>query len=104
MRIAIISVLSSIALLGGCATAGMGHGRMSHEEMMRHCQMMEQHAAAAQPQGTPPASDAMGHGAMSHDGMSHDGMSHEQMMRHCEMMQRQQAAPAAAPPAAPLPH
>ena len=102
MRIAIISVLSSIALLGGCATAGhggMGHGRMSHEEMMRHCQMMEQHAAAAQPQGTPPASDAMGHGAMSHD-----GMSHEQMMRHCEMMQRQQAAPAAAPPAAPLPH
>jgi hypothetical protein len=26
------------------------------------------------------------------------------MMRHCEMMQRQQAAPAAAPPAAPLQH
>lgn len=95
MRIAVISALSSITALGGCATAEMDHGGMSHEEMMRHCQMMEQHRAA-QPQGPAPASGAMDHGAMNHD-----GMSHEEMMRHCEMMQRQQAAPADEQPAAP---
>ena len=75
----------------------MNHGAMSHEEMMRHCQMMEQEAAA-QPPGSPAASGAMDHGAMSHD-----GMSHEEMMRQCETMRRQ-AAPADAQPAAPHQH
>lgn len=98
MRFAVISALSSVALLGGCATAGMDHGAMSHEDMMRHCQMMEQQAAE-QPPGSPAASGAMDRGAMSHD-----GMSHEEMMRQCETMRRQQAAPADAQPDAPHQH
>ena len=44
MRFGIIAALLSAAALSGCATAhGMGYQTMSHEEMMRHCQMMEQH-------------------------------------------------------------
>ena len=98
MRIVLISAFLSIGLLGGCASMGMGHGEMSHEEMMRHCERMQQHAGE-QPPGTPPATGAMDHGAMNHD-----GMTHEEMMRHCEMMQRQQAAPADAQPAPPHQH
>jgi hypothetical protein len=66
----------------------MGHQAMSHEEMMRHCQMMEQH----QGQG--------GHDPAEHDPAQHGGMNHEEMMRHCAEMRAQHAsedAPAAHP-------
>lgn len=86
MRSVIIAALISAAALGGCATAqGMGHSAMSHEEMMRRCQMMEQH------QGRNPA---------QHDPAQHGGMSHGEMMRHCEAMRAQRSgeeAPAAHP-------
>ncbi len=80
MRSGMIALaLLSAAALGGCATAhgmghGMEHGNMSHEEMMRHCQMMEQHQA----QG--------GHNPAEHDPAQHGGMTHEQMMQHCAEM------------------
>ncbi len=75
MRAEMIAALLSAAVLGGCATAhDMEHQTMSHEEMMRHCQMMEQHQA----QG--------GHEATEHDPAQHGGMSHEEMMRHCATM------------------
>src|SRR5690606_2267243 len=44
MRLNWTFALASMAVLGGCATAhGMGHGMMNHEEMMRHCQAMQEH-------------------------------------------------------------
>lgn len=79
MRAGMIATLLSAAALGGCATAqGAQHQTMSHEEMMRHCQMMEQHQA----QG--------GHDPAEHDPAQHGGMSHEEMMRHCAEMRGQQ--------------
>ena len=76
MHAGMIAALLSAAAIGGCATAqGMGHQTMSHEEMMRHCQMMEQHQA----QG--------GHDSVEHDPAQHGGMSHDEMMRHCAEMQ-----------------
>jgi len=79
MRVGLIAALVSAAALGGCATAnGMDHGAMSHDEMMRHCQMMEQHQA----QG--------GHDGAQHDPAQHGGMSHEEMVRHCAMMREHQ--------------
>lgn len=80
MRFGLLTAFSLAAALGGCATAaheGMNHGAMNHEEMMRHCQMMEQHQA----QG--------GHDAAEHDPAQHGGMSHEEMMRHCAEMRAQ---------------
>jgi hypothetical protein len=71
-----MAALASLAVLSGCATAqGMSHGKMSHEEMMRHCQMMQAH----QGEGT-----AAAHA--DHDPAQHGGMSHEEMMRHCAEM------------------
>ena len=82
MRFSLIVALLSVAALSGCATAhGMGHGGMSHEEMMRHCQMMEEH----QPQG--------GHDPAEHDRAQHGGMSHDEMMRQCAVMRDQHGAP-----------
>jgi hypothetical protein len=69
-----MAALAALAVLGGCASAqGMGHGAMNHEEMMRHCQMMQERA---------------GEGAAhaDHDPAQHGGMSHEEMMRHCAEM------------------
>jgi multimeric flavodoxin WrbA len=78
MRSGMIAALFSVATLGGCATGqGMGHQTMSHEEMMRHCQMMEQHQARS------------GHDPAEHDPAQHNGMSHEEMMRHCAEMRGQ---------------
>ncbi|HRE44545.1 MAG TPA: hypothetical protein PKY87_11325 [Terricaulis sp.] len=80
MRSGFIAMLLSAVALGGCAAAqGMGHQTMSHEEMMRHCQMMEQHQA----QG--------GHDSAEHDPARHGGMSHDEMMRHCAEMRAQGA-------------
>jgi hypothetical protein len=99
MRLMSIFALSSLGLLGGCMTlGGMDHSRMSHEQMMQHCQMMaERHQAEAA--GAAPAEAAMDHSAMNHG-----GMNHEEMMRHCEMMRQQQAAPAEAQDAPAAPH
>lgn len=77
MRVALLG------LLGGCATAGMGHG-VSHEEIMRQGQMMEQGQSAQQ---------------ATQQSMT-CGMSREEMVRHCEMMRQRQGAP---PPAQPPP-
>ena len=75
MRIKLIGALLLVGTLASCATApGMEHGGMNHEEMMRHCQMMEQHET--QP----------GQSAMQHNPAEHGGMSHEEMMRHCATM------------------
>ena len=73
MRYRLIAALVAGAALSGCAH-GMGHAEMSHEEMMRHCQMMEQHQAQA------------GQGPAQYDPAQHGGMSHEEMMRHCASM------------------
>jgi hypothetical protein len=96
MRLALISALS-FGVVGGCATVGMGHEGMmqgmTHEEMMRHCQMMEQ-AQQAQPaqQG-------------DQQGATQGGMDHEEMMRRCAMMRQQQAPAIAAPETPPAdPH
>lgn len=79
MRIGWIAALLSAAALSGCSTAnGMSHGAMSHEDMMRHCQMMEEHQA----QG--------GHDGAQHDPGQHGGMSHEEMVRHCATMREHQ--------------
>jgi len=81
MRSEIIATLLSAAVLGGCATTqGMGQQAMSHEEMMQHCRMMEQH----QGQGS--------HDPAGHDPAQHGGMSHEDMMRHCAAMQHDASA------------
>ena len=78
MRSGMIAAFMSAAALGGCATApGMQHGAMSHEEMMRHCQMMDQHQAQS------------GHGPAMHDPAQHGGMSHEEMMQRCAEMRGQ---------------
>ena len=89
MRAGMIGTLLAAAALGGCATAqGAQHQTMSHEEMMRHCQMMEQHQAEG------------GHDPAEHDPAQHGGMSHEEMMRRCAEMRGQQTgeqAPASHP-------
>lgn len=78
MRFGLIATLLATAVLGGCATAqGMGHHGMSHEEMMRHCQMMEQHQASG------------GHDPAEHDPAQHGGMSHQEMVQHCAEMRAQ---------------
>jgi hypothetical protein len=80
MRKNLMATLLLASALAGCATAqGMEHGGMGHAEMMRHCQMMEQHAAEG------------GHNATHHDPAQHGGMSHEEMVRHCAEMRGQQA-------------
>lgn len=85
MRFRLLTAFLSATALSSCATAahvGMGHGSMSHEEMMQHCQMMEQHRGEG-------ARDHAGH-----DPAQHGGVSHEAMMRHCAQMRDQ---PGAAP-------
>jgi hypothetical protein len=78
-----IVALFSAAALGGCATAqGMGRQTMTHEEMMRHCQMMEQHQAHD------------GHDSAEHDPAQRGAMSHDEMMRHCVEMQHDATAQA----------
>jgi hypothetical protein len=73
VRFGVIAALLSATVLGGCATAHVvEHRTMSHEEMMRHCEMMEQNPT--------------GHEAGGHDPAQHGGMSHEEMMRHCAEM------------------
>ena len=87
MRFGMIAVLLSTAALGGCATAqGMGHPAMSHEEVMQHCRMMEQH----QGQG--------GHDPARPDPAQHGGMSHEEMARHCAAMRHDASAQESASP------
>ena len=82
MQMRWMAALASLALLGGCATAqGMNHGAMSHEEMMRHCQMMQEH------HGDGAAAHA------DHNPAEHGGMSHEDMMRHCAEMRAGEATP-----------
>lgn len=82
MQMGWMAALASLALLGGCATAqGMNHGAMSHEEMMRNCQMMQEH------HGDGAAAHA------DHNPEGHGGMSHEEMMRHCAEMRAGEAAP-----------
>lgn len=82
MQLSWMAALASLAVLGACATAqGMGHGAMSHEEMMRHCQMMQEHHGDG--------SDAHA----NHNPTRHGGMSHEEMMRHCAEMRAGEAAP-----------
>jgi hypothetical protein len=79
MRVELMAMLFSAAALSGCATGnGMNHGAMSPEEMIRHCEMMEQHPA----QG--------GHDGAQHDPGRHGGMSHEEMAQHCAMMRERQ--------------
>ncbi len=78
MRINVLVIAAAIGSLAGCAHHGMNHGAMSHEEMMRHCQMMEQHAGAG------------GRDASQHDPARHGGMSHEEMQRHCEAMRAEE--------------
>ena len=74
MHMGWMAALAALAVLGGCASAqGMGHGAMNHEEMMRHCQMMQERGEGAA------AHD-------NHDPAQHGGMSHEDMMRHCAEM------------------
>ena len=83
MRIKLIGTLLLVGTLAGCATApGMEHGGMNHEEMMLHCQMMEQHEGQA------------GQDATHHDPAEHGGMSHEEMRRHCASMRDGAGAPA----------
>lgn len=74
MQLSWIVALAAFAVFGGCATPAqdMGHGPMSHEEMMRHCQMMQEHDGAE--------------AHTNHDPAQHGGMSHEEMMRHCAEM------------------
>jgi len=80
MRSGMIAAFLAASALGSCATAqGMGHG-MSHEQMMQHCQMMEQHQAAGE------------HNPADHDPAQHGGMSHEEMMRHCAEMRAPQTS------------
>jgi len=87
MRFGMFAVLLSAAALGGCATAqGMGHAAMSHEEMMRHCRMMEQHQTQD------------GHDSAGHDPAQHGSMSHEEMMQHCAAMQHDASARESASP------
>lgn len=84
MQLGWMTALAAAAVLGGCASPqGMGHEAMNHEEMMRHCQMMQEHA---------------GEGAAhaNHDPARHGGMSHEDMMRHCAQL-RAGAGQASAP-------
>ncbi len=82
MQMSWMAALASLAVLSGCATAqDMGHGAMSHEEMMRHCQMMEEHHS----DGTAAHAD--------HNPAEHGGMSHEDMMRHCAEMRAGAPAP-----------
>lgn len=91
MRNKTVALLSALGLLTACATTpATDHSGMSHDEMMRHCAMMDQH-------------DGAGAAAHQHDPARHGGMSHEQMVRHCQMM-RDQAAPAPAPSAPATPH
>lgn len=93
MRFGFIAALASSAVLAGCASMqGMQHGAMNHDEMMRKCQMMQQHQSG----DAGAAHDPAQHGGMSHQDMMHGGMSHEDMMRHCAMMQNQAGAGAAA--------
>lgn len=74
MKLGWMAALAAATALGGCASAqGMGQGAMNHEEMMRHCQMMQEHSGDA-------AAGA------NHDPARHGGMSHEDMMRHCAEM------------------
>ena len=81
MRLGLIAAGLSAATLSGCAMMqGMGHGGMSHDEMMSHCQMMEQHQA----QG--------GQGPAEYDPAQHGGMSYEEMMRQCAAMHDQHGA------------
>jgi len=83
MQMSWMAALASLAVLSGCATAqGMDHGEMSHEEMMRHCQMMQEH------QGEGTAAHA------EHNPAEHGGLSHEEMMRHCAEMRDVANAPA----------
>jgi len=52
MKMGWMAALAALAVLGGCASAqGMGHGAMNHEEMTRHCQMMQERGEGA---ATPP--------------------------------------------------
>ena len=82
MQIKLMGTLLLVSILASCATApSMEHGGMSHEEMMRHCQMMEQHEGQA------------GQDATHHDPAEHGGMSHEEMMRHCAEMRAGTSAP-----------
>lgn len=83
MHSGLIAALVSAAALGGCATGrGMNDHAMSHEEMMRHCQMMEQHHGEER------------HDSSRHDRAQHGGMSHEEMIRHCTQMHDQPGADA----------
>lgn len=82
MRIAVFALIAGVSLIAGCAHHGMGHGSMSHDEMMRHCQMMAEHSREG------------GHDPSHHDPARHGGMSHEEMQRHCEAMRpREEQAP-----------
>lgn len=82
MQLSWIGVLVAFAALAGCATAqDMGRGPMSHEELMRHCQMMQEHHG----DGTAAHAD--------HDPAEHGGMSHEEMIRHCAEMRAGEGAP-----------
>ena len=45
MRIGVLAVIAGVSLVAGCVHHGMDHGSMSHEEMLRRCQMMAEHAA-----------------------------------------------------------
>jgi hypothetical protein len=75
MKLGWMAALAAVAVLGGCAGAkGMGHGAMNHEQMMRHCKMMEEN------QGDGAAAHA------NHDPARHGGMNHEDMVRHCAEM------------------
>ena len=89
MRRDLMATLLLMSVLAGCATAqGLQHGGMDRAEMMRHCQMMEQHAGEGE------------HNAAHHDPAQHGGMCHDEMMQHCAEMRAQHAsedAPAAHP-------
>lgn len=86
MQVKFLGAFALVGILTGCATAPvMENSGMSHEEMMRHCQMMEQHQA----QG--------GHDASEHDPARHGGMTHEQMMQHCAEMRAQHSGEEPAP-------
>jgi hypothetical protein len=71
----VLTGLAALIVLAGCAsTMGMNHAHMSREEMMRHCEMMAQHAVSGE------------HDPAHHDAERHGGMSHEEMERQCATM------------------
>lgn len=101
MRIA-HAILSSLLLLGGCATTGAGpHAHGAQGEVMQNCPMMSASADGERQQGAmmgDHAGQSAGQGQMM-QGQMMQGMHH---VSNCPMTQS--ASPSPPPPAAADPH